>query len=176
MLLTVKNKAKINFKTLCGNCLSQGCCTDSAVPLVFPSDFEALKSISKADDSYIQERIVKGRKVLALKKKPNSSNCVFWDDKKKMCTVYPQRPFDCRAYPFDILFLDGKFYWIVYSCNPNSDWKWSEEYLQSLEKDMMTNKIADEISIFADNTDLVLPTESKKTPYVVLREVKLEKH
>lgn len=165
----------ISFKKLCGSCPSYGCCTDSSVPLVFSTDFKALKSIDKAGDKYIQELNVRGRKVKALKKKPNSSNCVFWNEEKKLCNVYQQRPFDCRAYPFDILFLEGKFRWIVYSCNPDSDWEWSEKYLEALERDMEINKIFDEITTFADNTALTLPTESKKTSFVVLREVKFPK-
>ncbi|MDE1726770.1 MAG: YkgJ family cysteine cluster protein [Thaumarchaeota archaeon] len=165
----------ISFKRLCDNCASHGCCTDSTVPLVFSTDFEALKSIGKAQDLYIQELDIKGRKVKALKKKQNSSNCVFWNEEKKLCSIYEQRPFDCRAYPFDILFVEGKFHWIVYSCNPDSNWEWSEKYLERLEKDMEINKIFDEIASFADNTDLILPDESKKTPYTVLREVRFPK-
>jgi len=161
-----------SFKKLCGSCLSQGCCTDSSVPLVFSTDFDALKSIGKDGKEYVQEVDVKSKKVKALKKKPNSLNCVFWDEIKKQCTIYQHRPFDCRAYPFDILYLDDKFRWIVYSCNPHSNWEWSEKYLEILEKDMEKNKIFDEITTFADNTDLILPNEAKKTPYVVLREVK----
>lgn len=161
-----------SFKKLCDNCLSQGCCTDSTVPLVFSTDFDALKTIGKEGEDYIQELDVKGRKVKALKKKPNSLNCVFWDEVKKRCTVYQQRPFDCRAYPFDILYVQGKFRWISYSCNPHSDWEWTEKHLETLERDMEEHQIFEEITTFADNTDLILPNESKKTPYVILREVK----
>jgi uncharacterized protein len=171
----MRTKSMISFNKLCDSCSSQGCCTDSSVPLVFSTDFEALKSIGKTGDRYIQELNIKGKTVKALKKKANSSDCVFWDEKEKRCTVYQQRPFDCRAYPFDILFLEGKFHWIVYSCNPNSDWRWSEKYLEALERDMAINKIFDEVTTFADNTDLTLPNESKKTPYLVLREVKFQK-
>ena len=89
-----------------------------------------------------------------------------------MCSIYENRPFDCRAYPCDICLIDGKYYWIVYSCNSDSDWQWSENYLQALEKDMELNKIFNDIETFANNTELILPHESEKTPYTILREVK----
>ena len=165
----------ISFTKLCGNCQHQGCCTNSSVPLVFPNDLIALESIGKSGKEYLQEVIIKDKKLLAVKKKNNSNLCVFWDESKKMCSVYENRPFDCRAYPFDIYLINGKYHWIVYSCNPDSNWQWSEEYLQALEKDMESNEVFKEMETFANNTELILPHESQKTPFTVLREVKIIK-
>ncbi len=165
----------ISFKRLCESCQHQGCCTNSSVPLVFPSDLNALKSIGKSGEKYLQLVTIKDKKVFALKKKNNSNVCIFWDENKKMCSIYENRPFDCRAYPFDICLIDGKYHWIVYSCNPDSDWHWSENYLQALEKDMELNEIFSNIETFANNTELILPRESEKTPYTILREVKYKK-
>ena len=165
----------ISFAKLCGSCQHQGCCTNSSVPLVFSHDLNALKSIGKSGTEYLQEVIIKDKKVLAVKKKSNSNVCVFWDESKKMCSVYENRPFDCRAYPFDIRFIDGKYHWIIYSCNPDSDWQWSEDYLQALEKDMELNGVFNDMETFANNTERILPQESQKTPFVTLREVKNHK-
>ena len=164
----------VSFKKLCDSCQHQGCCTNSSVPLVFPHDLNALKSIGKSGNEYLQQVTIKNKKVFALKKKNNSNVCVFWDEDKKMCSIYENRPFDCRAYPFDICLINGKYHWIVYSCNPDSDWHWSENYLQALEKDMELNEIFDNIETFANNTELILPHESEKTPYTVLREVNIK--
>jgi Fe-S-cluster containining protein len=160
----------VDFSHLCTSCKTQGCCTNSAVPLVFASDLADLKSINKDNDDFLHNRNVNGVIIKAINKKPNSSVCIFWDEQKG-CSIYKQRPFDCRSYPFDILKIDGKFHWIVYSCNPQSDWKWTEEYLRSLEQDKTFAEVMEKIEIFSGNTLLVLPEESKKTPYVVLREV-----
>jgi Fe-S-cluster containining protein len=165
----------ISFTKLCGSCQHQGCCTNSSVPLVFLHDLSGLKSIGKSGSEYLQEVTIKNKKVLAVKKKNNSNVCVFWDESKKMCSVYENRPFDCRAYPFDIRLIHGKYHWIVYSCNPDSDWQWSENYLQSLEKDMELNGVYDDMETFANNTELILPQESQKTPFIILREVKNHK-
>jgi Fe-S-cluster containining protein len=139
---------------------------------VFPHDLNALKSIGKSGEEYLQEVTIKDKKAIAVKKKNNSNVCVFWDENKKMCSIYENRPFDCRAYPFDMRLIDGKYYWIVYSCNPDSGWQWSENYLQGLEKDMELNEIFNNIETFANNTELVLPRESQKTSYTILREVR----
>ena len=165
----------ISFTKLCGSCQHQGCCTNSSVPLVFSEDLRALTSIGKSGKEYLQEVTIRDKIVPAVKKKNNSNVCIFWDEGKKMCSVYENRPFDCRAYPFDIMFIEGKYHWILYSCNPDSDWKWSEEYLKALEKDMELNNIFKDMAIFASNTELILPQESKKTPFTVLREVKISK-
>jgi Fe-S-cluster containining protein len=160
----------VDFSRLCTSCKTQGCCTNSAVPLVFASDLADLKSINKDSDDFLHNRNVNGIIIKAINKKPNSNVCIFWDEQKG-CSIYKQRPFDCRAYPFDILKIDGKFHWIVYSCNPQSDWRWTEEYLQSLEQDKAFAEVMEKIEVFSGNTLLILPEEAKKTPYVVLRKV-----
>ena len=163
---------KPSFNKLCDSCTHQSCCTNSAVPLVFENDFKRLEIIGKTDDRFLHTRDVKGNKIKAINKKINSTQCVFWDDEKKNCSIYEYRPFDCRTYPFDIILIDDKFHWIVYSCNPESNWKWTESYLEMFEKDESFGEIKKKMKIFADNTELVLPAEEKKTPYTVLREVR----
>lgn len=162
---------KPDFSKLCDSCTHQSCCTNSAVPLVFESDFKRLESIGKADNRFLHIRDVKGTKIKAINKKKNSTQCIFWDEKEKNCSIYEHRPFDCRTYPFDIILIDNKYHWIVYSCNPESNWKWTESYLEMFEKDDSFKEIKKNLKIFADNTELILPVEEKKTPYVVLREV-----
>ena len=168
------NLRMVSFKRLCDSCQSHGCCTNSAAPLVFKHDLAALKSIGKSGSDYLEEITIRNKKVLAIRKKENSTHCVFWDQNKEQCSIYANRPFDCRAYPFDISLIDGKYYWIVYSCNPDSDWNWSESYLKELEEYMELNEIINDIDTFAGNTELILPKESQKTPYVIIREVKIK--
>jgi hypothetical protein len=71
-----------------------------------------------------------------------------------------------------VLKINDKYYWIVYSCNPQSDWSWTEEYLKALEGDKAFDEVMEKIEIFSGNTELILPTESKKTSYTILREVR----
>jgi len=165
----------VSFNTLCDSCKHCGCCTNSAVPLVFSHDFEDLKSIGKASNEFLKEITVFGKKIRAIKKKNDSNSCIFWDEQKRACSIYDKRPFDCRAYPFDIHLVNGKYCWIVYSCNPESNWTWSEEYLQFLENDKQFNEIMEEIEVFAGHTKMILPQESQKTSFTILREVRYKK-
>lgn len=165
----------VDFWKLCSCCKTQGCCTNSAVPLVFATDLADLISIGKDGDDFLHDRNVNGTLIKAINKKKNSTECIFWD-KQKGCSIYNHRPFDCRAYPFDILKINGKLHWIVYSCNPDNDWRWSEEYLVTLEQDKAFPEIIEKIELFSGNTSLILKEESKKTPYTVLREVNLKKN
>ena len=157
------------FESLCGTCSHKNCCTDSAVPLVFSTE---LKKIMKIDSQYlkhIQTIEINGKQVKTLKKKPNSTQCVSWNGDG--CSIYESRPIDCKLYPFDILYLNDSYFWIVYSCNPTSDWKWSESYLQTLEDADGFVELMENIDVFSEHTNMVLPSESQKTPYVILRKV-----
>lgn len=159
------------FDKLCGKCDHKNCCTNSAVPLVFLKDLEKIK---KKDLDYVKHlKTVKINDVdvYAVKKKPNSTECVYWDNDLAGCTIYESRPIDCRLYPFDILHIENEYHWIVYSCNVKSDWKWSEDYLKILECDDGFDDLMKNIGFFSEHTMMVLPTESEKTPYIVLRKV-----
>ena len=164
-----------SFEKLCDNCSHQNCCTNSQEPLVFGQDFEDLKKIHKANENFLKQITIKGIKVNAIKRKENSKNCIFWDELGKKCSIYSERPFDCRAYPFDILLVDGKYHWIVYTCNPDSGWEGEESFLNMLENDRAFQDIIKNIEIFAANTERILPEESEKTPYKILREVNISK-
>jgi len=160
------------FNKLCDSCNHQGCCTSFASPLLFSHDLKDLKNIGKDGKEFVKEIKINGRNVKTLKKKDNSSICVFWNESKGMCSIYKNRPFDCRAYPFDIYFIDGKCHWIVYSCNPESEWRWTEKYLQMLENDKQFKEVMENIDVYSDLTQINKLEKSKQYPFTVLREVR----
>jgi len=161
-----------NFDKLCTSCTHQGCCTSFASPLLFSHDLNELKKIGKDGEEFVKEIEIHGINVKTLKKKHDSNICVFWDEDKKMCSIYKNRPFDCRAYPFDIHFIDGKYHWIVYSCNPKSNWEWSEKYLQMLENDKQFNEVMGKIDAYSDLTQINKLEKSKQYPFTVLRQIR----
>ena len=158
------------FEALCDSCSHQNCCTNSAVPLVFSKDLEKIKKINSDYLQYLKTVEIKDKQVYAIKKKNNSTECVFWDTSKG-CMIYDSRPMDCRLYPFDILMMDNSYYWIVYTCNKESNWTWSESILQSFENYDGFDDLMENLELFSEHTIMVLPTESEKTPYKVLRKV-----
>lgn len=159
------------FDNLCGNCDHKNCCTDSAVPLVFSKDLDLIKKEIPNYEDYLKIVEINDTPVKAIRKKNDTNECVFWDGATGGCQIYESRPIDCRMYPFDIFYVNDAYHWIVYSCNEKSDWTWSETHLKSLEDydgfdDLMTNA-----KLFSEHTNMILPNESEKTPYTILRKV-----
>ena len=52
-----------------------------------------------------------------MKRRPiagtNLNGCHFYDGQR--CTIYNERPIDCRLFPFDIAFLEGEYKLIYYT-------------------------------------------------------------
>jgi len=161
------------FNKLCDSCNHHGCCTGFANPIVFSHDLADLESIGKSKDEFLETVKINGQDAKIIRKKNNSSVCVFYDEDKRICTVYNNRPFDCRAYPFDICLIDNKYHWIVYSCNTASDWTWSEKYLQMLENDVQFKEVLEKIDIFAMSSLDVL--QKSQVQFKILREVMRQK-
>lgn len=133
-----------------------------------------LEKIKKKDLDYVEHlKTVKINDVdvYAVKKKPNSTECVYWDAALGGCTIYESRPIDCRLYPFDIIDVGNSYHWIVYACNDKSDWTWTEDYLETLEKDDGFDDLMNNVDLFSEHTKMILPYELEKTPYKILREV-----
>jgi drug/metabolite transporter (DMT)-like permease/Fe-S-cluster containining protein len=164
-----------SFKALCNSCTHQSCCTSFASPLLFPTDIERLKLIGKDGDQYVRDVIIEGKKAKIIRKKPNTPLCVFWDKKNMKCSIYNDRPFDCFMYPFDIFRIGEKYYWVVYSCNPASTWKWTEDYLKMLENNPQFIEVAKNIDIFSNLREINHLNILDKLPYTVIREVNFSK-
>lgn len=161
------------MKELCNSCEHISCCTGFDAPFLFKNDIQKLEKTGVSKENFIEEVKVSDFLVKSLKKKEKSTNCIFWDEDTKNCSVYDNRPFDCKMFPFDIMKIDGEYRWILFTCNTKSDWKWSEEYLDELEKDPSFVEIMKNIEIFHHT----LETEfSKDHPlsYVVLRKIRSE--
>jgi hypothetical protein len=61
--------------------------------------------------------------------------CPFFG-KDRLCMIHGSKPVDCRLFPFDLLKLDGKHYWIVWKigCAIAEEVDRYEEYLQDMEE------------------------------------------
>ena len=170
---TAHNEPHISqFVKLCETCNHKGCCTDFASPLVFQNDLENLKQINKHTNEFVKDIQINGNKITTIRKQEGTNNCVFWNAEGKKCSIYKNRPFDCTLYPFDIHFINGKYHWIVYTCNPASDWSWTEEHLKALESDARFHDVISNIAEFSDMDEIdKLVGFAKETEFAVLREV-----
>ena len=162
---------EFSYKKLCDSCGKKNCCTDFAEPMLFPSDLDRLTRAQKLTADIINEVVIEDTSIKTLKRKTNSNTCVFWDEDKKICSIYENRPFDCRMFPFDIEWANDEYHWIIYSCNPNSDWSWCEQHLKKLEADPQFSEVIKNIELFRVTSKNYLDV-SKEPPYAVLRKVK----
>jgi Fe-S-cluster containining protein len=161
---------KFSYMTLCDSCNSKLCCTDFAEPILFPTDLEKLDKIKKSGSDFVQEIMIETKSIKTLRTRTNSNACIFWDTEKKLCSIYENRPFDCRMFPFDIDWVDGQYHWIIYSCNPNSDWSWTEDHIKKLEDDPQFDEVMRNKEFFRLTSKNYVDT-SKEPPYAILRKV-----
>lgn len=161
---------KFSYKNLCGSCNDKPCCSDFAAPMLFLDDLKKLNAIDKSNSCFVQEILIKDKPLKILKKKQNSNSCILWDEKQNFCSIYENRPFDCRMFPFDIDWVEGEFHWIVYSCNPNSDWSWTEQHLEKLESDPQFNEVMRHAEYFRMTSKDYVDV-STEPPYSILRKV-----
>ena len=158
---------KHSFSNLCSTC-KKSCCTNFAAPLVFPNDMEKLKKIGKASEQYLMDVMISGKSVKKIKKTSGTTNCVFWDQNNG-CTIYAERPFDCKMFPFDIEPIGDEYFWIVYTCNLYSDWTWSEKHLQELEKNLLELDYKNLLEIISKSP----VSGSELISYKILRKINL---
>lgn len=87
----------------CLTCEGNCCIGESGAIFV---DEEEIKNISKAlnltIEEFIKHFLVKIKYKYSIKEKLHESGyaCLFFDDEKKQCKIYHQRPKQCRTFPF----------------------------------------------------------------------------
>jgi Fe-S-cluster containining protein len=88
--------------------------------------------------------------VESLSIKPNNGKCFFYED--GTCSVYQNRPLDCRLFPFDMIQdASGNLYWIVYEelCPAKFDFR---RYFHSAKRLVkQSNYSLDELRAFAEH-------------------------
>lgn len=154
---------------LCNKCSHTSCCNNFVTPFLTPNEKEKISKIGHTNFS--DDYTTHGMNVHALKKKPGTDECIFW--KKDIgCGIYENRPFDCKLFPFDIYKINGEYTWIVYSCNPESEWTWTEKILTSLEEEIISEDVIKHIDAYSDVDRL--DESDKSFDLVELRKVNLK--
>ncbi len=52
--------------------------------------------------------------IIHMMRTENNSGCIFFDRINGKCQIHSFRPMDCRLFPLDIEFANGKYYWALY--------------------------------------------------------------
>ncbi len=102
----------------------------------------------------------------------NSKNpCVFFNN-CELCEIYDSRPFDCRFFPFDLMKIDKKLFWIIWNidCLITKDRRDDfEKYLTEHEEKLVPNFV-EHLEKYAD---FRVEELKKKYRYEILREAKI---
>ena len=74
-------------------------------------------------------------------------------------------------FPFDIVKFKDGYYWILFSCNQQADWNWTEKHLINLESDPQFQDVIKNIDHFASY--LISDFDNNvQVPFIVLRPIK----
>lgn len=108
----------------------------------------------KIDDGLFNLKTIRGK-------------CIFLKNGK--CSIYQNRPTDCKLFPFDIIKQNSKYYLILYSlnCYDNSN---IQEDMSNL--DDLINSIIPWIEKFTDERNY---TKMKKLKYQIIKEITINK-
>ncbi|MEW6294867.1 MAG: hypothetical protein AB1467_01055 [Candidatus Diapherotrites archaeon] len=100
--------------------------------------------------------------------------CLYFN-RKELCEIYPNRPFDCRFFPFNVWESNGKFYWMIWKLNCpilNKNKEKIELYLQEHEKKLI-HRFKNYLNAYSK---FRLEELIAKYQYEVLRKVKFNSH
>lgn len=158
------------WKGLCDKCQTSTCCINFLTPLITIKELKSIRDFSGFSD-ISQVKKINNLEMHYLKTKPNTRECLFLGSDKK-CTIYEGRPFECRIFPFDIYKIDGNLTWVVYTCNSELDWTWSEEILVKFEKDLLTSDIIKHLNAFMD-LERIQDDAGETYDYKILRKVNI---
>lgn len=143
---TLKSKHDLTHGTygFCEDCvkINRKCCCaneDVDMPILMPFEVE---NISKKEKISQQTFCEQGSQNLYKMKRQRIDDqlegCYFYDGHK--CTIYDNRPIDCRLFPFDVAFIDGKYQLIYYTsiCPSCSEFDGKIEEYSHIVKPLLT--------------------------------------
>ena len=87
----------------CETCEGNCCIGESGYIWVSPTDIQNIAGFLSEDiDKFYEKYIQKVKYKFSLKEIEYNDGlkCVFFDEQKKGCSIYPVRPIQCRTFPF----------------------------------------------------------------------------
>jgi Fe-S-cluster containining protein len=96
----------------CRNCEGNCCIGESGYIWVNPREIEEIAKFLGIDKNiFIDRFLIKVGYKFSIKEKPykNGFACIFFNEEKKACDIYPVRPNQCRTFPFWERYKDKKY-------------------------------------------------------------------
>lgn len=101
--------------SFCNSCVGRWdcCCNCNKIdmPIVLPSEARKIETVSRKQ---VQDFAIKLTNNLYQMRRTNDkeeNGCIFFVNNS--CSIYDNRPIDCRLFPFDFKEIDGE-YWLIY--------------------------------------------------------------
>lgn len=116
-VLTLTSEHKVDKGTyqFCNGCIGKfNCCCnceDVDMPILLPFEAENISRITKKNIDSFAEKLTNNLFQMKRINGEKTASCVFFQNNK--CSIYNNRPIDCRMFPFDFKEIDGE-YWIIY--------------------------------------------------------------
>jgi len=101
----------------------------------------------------------------------SDGSCIFLDS-SSICSVYKDRPFECRIFPFDIQEVGGRFFWVIWYTCPATPRLDNKKMLDSFEKEFTKNWTNDYIKEYVKYHKLNQPKKYSKDKFKIIREVR----
>jgi len=140
---------KFNWLDFCIPCNS-GCCHNENP---FASDIE-LKKLN----------------VKKINQKEDGS-CIF-QNKSGNCTVYEERPFECRIFPLDIMEINNKLYWVIWDICSATEGINYNNILENIETNFPKKWSLKYIQDYTEYHKLNQPIKYSKATFKIIKELK----
>lgn len=116
-VLTLKSTHDVRKGTysFCNTCVGKFdcCCNCNKIdmPIVLPAEAQKIESISRRSIDYFAKKLTSNLYQMKRVDDKEENGCIFFINNS--CSIYENRPIDCRLFPFDFKEIDGE-YWLIY--------------------------------------------------------------
>jgi len=128
----------------CLKCHGKECCVKLEPPTLTGTDIAIMKQhLHLREKDFVMETEDSSKDKFYYVLPDEFGRCIFFDEQKETCKIFLFRPMDCQLFPLDIIFENGKYYWILYKFCKLSD-KVSEKVLKKADR-LVSNLLDEEI-------------------------------
>lgn len=117
-VLTLKSEHQANKGTysFCNGCIGKrNCCCNSKkidMPILLPFEAEEIANQTKKNIDDFAIKLTNNLYQMRRVADDENNGCIFFQN--NACTIYKNRPIDCRLFPFDFREIDGEYKVIYY--------------------------------------------------------------
>lgn len=101
--------------SFCNSCVGKFdcCCNCNKIdmPIVLPAEAKKIESVSRKPINDFAKKLTSNLYQMKRMDDSEEKGCVFFINNS--CTIYENRPIDCRLFPFDFKEIEGE-YWLIY--------------------------------------------------------------